>query len=83
MEIKRMLRISTTTKRRIVVSSWTAGEPIICPRCGTEMLEVKQAAIYFGIEQREIFQMIENDRAHFVECEGRSVFVCVAPLIER
>lgn len=83
MEINRKLRISTITKRRFLIARSSAHEPMSCPQCGSAMLEPKEAAVCFGIEQREIFQMIESDKVHFIEREHGSVFVCLSPLIGR
>lgn len=76
MEIKRKLKISATTKRRIFFADSTAREPIICSKCGSVQSTVREAALFLGIKQRRIFQLIELNEVHYSETETGEVMIC-------
>ncbi|MDQ3088937.1 MAG: hypothetical protein M3Q78_10115 [Acidobacteriota bacterium] len=46
------------------------------------MLRVEQAADFFGIKQRRIFQIIEAEAAHFNETKAGAVMICILSLKE-
>ena len=46
------------------------------------MLRVEQAADFFGIKQRRIFQIIEAEAAHFNETKADAVMICILSLKE-
>jgi hypothetical protein len=82
MQIKRKLKFSKTTTRRILVTRLGRCEQVFCPSCGAEMLEPWEAAQSLGISQRVIFQSIETGAVHFCESGEKSVFVCPLSLAE-
>lgn len=44
------------------------------------MLKTEQAAGFFGINQRRIFQIIETEAAHFIETEAGAAMICLTSL---
>ena len=44
------------------------------------MLTTGQAAYFFDITQRRIFQIIETEAAHFTETEAGAVMICLNSL---
>lgn len=80
MEIKRKFEMLTMTNRRYVIRQSPSGEKIICAECGKLMLTAEQAAKLLGITQRRIFQIVENDTAHFTETEAGAALVCLNSL---
>jgi len=81
MEFKRKLRISTITKRRFIVADRALKKEILCPQCGTVMLDAKEVARSLGISQSAIFRVLENDAAHSVESRDKSVVVCLSSIM--
>ena len=67
-ERRETLRLLISRKRR-----WVG-----CPRCGREVewLTAADAAKLFGLSEREVFRLVENDRVHFLEIELESLLLC-------
>ena len=80
MEIKRKFELLIETNRRFIIRQAPPGEPIACAVCGEPMLTVQQAAAFFNIKQRRIFQIIEADAAHFIEIEAGAAMICLSSL---
>jgi len=82
MEIKRKFESLTVTNRRYIIRQSPPGRQIACAECGEPMLMSEQAAGFFGIKQRRIFQIIETEAAHFTETEAGAVMICLTSLAE-
>ncbi len=82
MEIKRKFEMLVATNRRYIIRQSTSGKQIACAECGEPMLTTEQAADFFGIKQRRIFQIIETKAAHFTEIEAGAVMICMTSLTE-
>ncbi len=82
MEIKRKFEMVIATNRRYVIRQSSADKEIVCAECGAAMLATEQAANFFGIKQRRIFQIIETDAAHYTETEASAVMICLTSLAE-
>lgn len=82
MEIKRKFELVIETNRRYIIRQAPPGRQIRCAQCGEPMLTVEQAAGFFNIKQRYIFQIIETEAAHFSEIEAGEVMICITSLKE-
>ena len=82
MEIKRKFEMLVATNRRYVIRQSTSGKQIACAECGEPMLRVEQAGVFFGINQRRIFQIIETEAVQFTEIEAGAVMICMTSLAE-
>ncbi len=82
MEIKRKFELLIETNRRCIIRQMPSGEQIVCGQCGEPMLKVEQAAGFFGITQRRIFQIIEIEAVHFTEIEAGAAMICLTSLAE-
>ncbi len=82
MKIKRKFEILVATSRRYTIRQSPAGRQVACAKCGEPMLATEQAADFFDIKQRRIFQIIETDAAHFTEGEASEVMICLSSLAE-
>lgn len=80
MKIKRKFEMLIETNRRYVIRQSPLGKQIICTDCGEPMLRVEQAAVFFGIRQRRIFQIIETEAVHFTEIELSTAMICLPSL---
>jgi hypothetical protein len=80
MEIKRKFEMLVATNRQFIIRQPASGRQIACAECGEPMLMTEQAAKIFGIKQRRIFQIIENEAAHFAETEACAVMICITSL---
>ncbi len=80
MKIKRKFEMLVATNRRYIIRQSPSVRQIACAECGEPMLRVEQAAVFFGIKQRRIFQIIENEAAHFTEIETGAVMICLSSL---
>ncbi len=80
MEIKRKFEMLVATNRRYIIRQSASGRQITCAECGEPMLTTEQAAGIFGIKQRRIFQIIENEAAHFTETKVGAVMICITSL---
>ena len=80
MEIKRKFDLLIETKRRYVIRQSPARPQTDCAECGELMIGVEQAAVFFAIKQRRIFQLVESEAAHFVENETGAAMVCLSSL---
>ncbi len=70
------------TNRRYIIRQSAPGGQIRCAECGEPMLAVEQAAGFFNIKQRRIFQIIEAEAAHFTETEAGAAMICITSLEE-
>lgn len=82
MEIKRTTEIFVETNRRFVIHQPEAAEQIVCPNCTEPMLAAEQIAAVFGISRRAVYQIIENETAHFAETETGILLVCTNSFAE-
>lgn len=80
MEIKHRLDMIIATNRRFVIRRSKSAEPNFCAECGGATLTAEQTAAFFGINQRVIFQFIENGAAHFAEIQTGAVIICLPAL---
>ena len=80
MKIKQKTELSLVTRRRLIVRRPPNEAPIACARCGAALLGSEQAAVLFGVRQRQIFQLIERGAAHFSETETGAVLICLLSL---
>jgi hypothetical protein len=80
MEIKRKTDIFIETRRQFVISEPETNVQISCPRCQEMMLTAEQAADFFGISRRIIYQFVETGAVHFVENETDAVMICFSSL---
>ncbi len=80
MEIKRNFEELVVTKRRFVIRQMPAVKQTVCAKCGESMLAIAQAAIFFGIKQSRIFQIVETGAAHFNEAEAGALMICLNSL---
>jgi hypothetical protein len=82
MEIKRKFEKLVVTKRRFVVRQTASVAQTACAECGAPALAIEQAAKFFGITQRRVFQIIETGAAHYAETETGAVMICLTSLAE-
>ena len=82
MEIKRKFEMLVATNRRYIIRQSPSVRQIACAKCGEPMLMTEQAAGFFGVKQRRIFQIIETEAAHFAEIEAGAVMICMTSLAE-
>ena len=82
MEIKRKFEMLIETNRRYIIRQSAPGRQIRCAECDEPMLTVEQAAGFFNIKQRRIFQIIEAEAAHFAETEAGAAMICITSLEE-
>ena len=82
MEIKRKFEMLVATNRRYTIRQSPSVRQIACAECGEPMLMSEQAAGFFGIKQRRIFQIIETEAAHYTEIEAGAVMICMTSLAE-
>ena len=82
MEIKRKFELLIETNRRYVIRQSSPGAPVACAQCSEPMLRVEQAADFFNIKQRHIFQIIETEAVHFSEIEAGAALICITSLKE-
>lgn len=80
MEIKRKFEMLVATNRRYIIRQSPSVRQIACAECSEPMLMTEQAAGFFGIKQRRIFQIIESEAAHFTEIEAGAVMICLPSL---
>lgn len=80
MEIKRKFEILVATNRRFIIRQSPLVKKISCAECGEPMLSTEQVADVFGIKQRNIFQIVESNKVHFVELENNKVIICLSSL---
>ncbi len=80
MEIKRKFEMLVATNRRYTIRQSPSVRQIACLECGEPMLTIEQAAGLLGIRQRQIFQIIEADAAHFTETEAGALMICLNSL---
>ncbi len=82
MEIKRKFEMQVATKRQYIIRQSPSGRQTACAKCGEPMLMTEQAAGFFGVKQRRIFQIIENEAAHYTEIEAGETMICLTTLAE-
>ena len=80
MKINRKFEMLIETNRRYVIRQLPSGRQIACTECGEPMLTTEQAAGFFGIKQRLVFQIIETQAAHYIENEASAVMICLSSL---
>lgn len=81
MQIKREFEMTTRASRRFIIrQSPTENISIPCARCGEPMIEAEQAAKFFGVNQRRIFQIIETGMIHFLETDMGTTMICIASM---
>ena len=82
MEVKRKFEWFVETNRRYIIRQSAPDRQIVCAKCGEPMLTTEQAACFFGVKQRRIFQIIESGAAHFTEIEAGATIICITSLVE-
>lgn len=82
MEIKRKVEKLTAKKRQYVIRQSPNIKQSNCGKCGKPNLTTEQAAVFFGVSQRRIFQIIETKAVHFSEIESSSAMICLTSLAE-
>lgn len=80
MVIKRKFEMLIATRRRYTILQSPAGKQMLCGKCGEPMLVIGQAAGFFGIKQRRIFQIIEAEATHYTEDGVGEVMICLHSL---
>lgn len=80
MEIKRKTEIFVETRRQFIISQPETDEQIFCPQCCETMLAAEQAAAFFGMSSRLVYQFVETGAAHFDETEAGAVMICLSSL---
>lgn len=80
MEIKRKFELTIATNRQYIIRQPSEYKQTVCAECGEPMLTTEQASGFFGIKQRRIFQIIEDEAAHFNEIEAAAVMICLSSL---
>lgn len=80
MKIKRRFEMSVDTSRRYIIRPSVSGRQIACAECGEPMTAIEPIAVFFGITQRRIFQIIETGAAHFAETETGAALICISSL---
>ncbi len=80
MEIKRKFEMLVETNRRYVIRQSPSGAPKACAECGAPVLAAEQAAGFFGIRQRRVFQIVETEAIHFTETEAGAAMICLKSL---
>jgi hypothetical protein len=74
--MKQKTEITFEVEEMIILRQVAETLTVFCPQCQAlvEMLTPKNAAVLFGLSEREIFRLIENGLIHFLEAER--IFVC-------
>lgn len=80
MKIKRKFEVLVSTNRRFIIRQSRGVDRQACAECGEPMLATEQAAVFFGIKQRRIFQIIEAEAAHFFETDAGAAVICLSSL---
>ena len=80
MQIKRQFEMTIATRRRLIIRQTGTIETVFCNECGEAMLPAEQAAGFFGITQRRIFQIVETGAAHFTETQTGAAMICLSSL---
>ena len=70
------------TNRRYTIRQSPSVRQIACAECGELMLMIEQAAGFFGVKQRQIFQIIETEAAHYTETEAGAMMICLTSMAE-
>lgn len=68
------------TDRRFIIREQPLKTKTSCPACSEPMIEVEQAAKLFEIKQRQVFQMIETGKVHFIETDTGKALICIASM---
>jgi hypothetical protein len=83
--MKRKATITVETERLLIIQRSNQALNLWCRDCKAEvtMLGLNAAAVLAGLSHREIFQLAESHRVHFIEtAEGRALF-CVESLLKQ
>ncbi|HMS42560.1 MAG TPA: hypothetical protein PKE69_20190 [Pyrinomonadaceae bacterium] len=80
MEIKQKFEMLVATSEKYIIRKSSSHKKITCAKCGERMLTAEQTAVFFGIKQRRIFQIIELGAAHFAEYESGALMICINSL---
>lgn len=80
MEIKRNFEGLVVTTRRFVIRQTPSVKQMTCAECGEPMLAIAQAAVFLGIKQSQIFQIVEKSAAHSTEAEAGALMICLPSL---
>ena len=82
MKITRKIEMTVATNSTYIIRKSSSSRKIVCAKCGEPMLTTEQAACFFGVKQRRIFQIVEADAAHFTEIEAGATMICITSLVE-
>lgn len=78
MEIKRKTEITIATRKRFIVQTPETEEQFFCSQCAERypLITAEQAAVFFKVSRRAVYQLVENGTAHFVETDAGVLLVC-------
>ncbi|MFT3742893.1 MAG: hypothetical protein QM785_01240 [Pyrinomonadaceae bacterium] len=80
MKVSREIEMWVKTDRRFIIREQPLNTNVSCPVCNEQMIEVEQAAKLFELKQRQVFQMIEIGKVHFIETDTGKALVCLASM---
>lgn len=82
MNTKIRRRIITETKQIAAIIDSASPTVVSCKICGDDckMVTPLFAAKLLKISTREVYQLIESGKTHFVELPDRQIFVCLNSL---
>ena len=68
------------TDRRFIIREQPLNTKASCPVCGESMIDAEHAARLFEISQRQVFQLIETGKVHFIETDTGKTLICLASM---
>ena len=82
MKVSREIEMWVKTDRRFIIREQPLNTKASCPVCGEAMIEVEPAAKLFELKQRQVFQMIEIGKVHFIETDTGKALICIASMTD-
>lgn len=82
MEIKRKTEITIATRKRFVVRAAETEAQIFCSQCAELLMTAEQAAAFFNVSRRAVYQLVETGAAHWLETDTGVLLVCPNSLIK-
>lgn len=79
---KTNILVKTIRKSKTFLNS-DSEKIILCPQCGKKMHEAQNAANILKIGLRQLYQMVETNRVHFLETEEKTGFLCLSSIKEK
>ena len=80
MKVSREIEMWVKTDRRFIIREQPSNTKVCCPVCEEPMIEAEQTAKLFEIRQRQVFQMIETGKVHFIETDTGKTLICLASM---